>query len=161
MVALKIGAGAAARPVCVPVVDGFGEPAPVAAGQRVLVGQVIVLECVARDTYAGSEFSQGEVSDRRHSRQSNPLTTPTTMGIVDGMNLAIAKGTKIEYNGHVYTLIESPAPAGAEGASCIATAPNGYRGKFFLWCNDRDGILRVATENLPWARAQVIDRASA
>ncbi|SKU63024.1 Uncharacterised protein [Mycobacteroides abscessus subsp. massiliense] len=85
MVALEVGAGSAAGAFGVPPVDGFGQPSAVSAGEGIFGREVIVLERVTGNPNAGCEFSQGEVSDRWHIGQSNPLTTPMSMGIVIGM----------------------------------------------------------------------------
>lgn len=86
VVAFKVGAGAASGTLGVPPVDGLGKPAPVAASQRILNRQVVVLQRVTRNTNAGCEFSQCEVSDRGHGYDLNPLTTPMIMGIVKCMS---------------------------------------------------------------------------
>lgn len=115
MVAFKVGAGAASGTLGVPPVDGLGKPAPVAASQRILNRQVVVLQRVTRNTNAGCEFSQCEVSDRGHGYDLNPLTTPMTMGIVKRMSTDMeTRLENIAKYSRISRLVQSIAAAALE-----------------------------------------------
>jgi hypothetical protein len=81
-VTVKVGSSAASRPLCIPSIDCFSEPASVSAGQTIRLRQVVPLQGIWRNTHSRSEFRETQVPNRRHKPKSNPLTTPLRTGIV-------------------------------------------------------------------------------